>query len=45
MEENKMTKKKSLRCKKCGYIWTPRKEKVKCCPYCKSYLYDEENKI
>lgn len=38
-----MIKKKALRCKKCGYIWTPRKENVKACPRCKSYKYNEEN--
>jgi len=31
---------KTLRCKKCGYQWTPKKDDVKCCPKCKSYTWN-----
>jgi len=31
-----------LNCKRCGYLWLPRIEKKpKCCPRCKSHLWDE----
>ena len=33
-----------LKCKRCGYEWIPRKEKVKNCPYCKSPFWNEEKK-
>lgn len=35
---------KKLTCKKCGYIWTPRKEEVRTCasPKCRSVWWDKE---
>ena len=29
-------------CKRCGYDWVSRIKKPKCCPRCKSYLWEEE---
>lgn len=34
--------KKELTCNKCGYTWTPRKDNVKACPYCKGYFKIEK---
>lgn len=31
-------------CKRCGYIWIPRKEVIKMCPFCKSPYWDQERK-
>ena len=32
-----LLKPEPLRCIKCEWIWTPRKDEPKCCPGCKSY--------
>lgn len=31
----------TLKCKRCGYEWTPRKEDVRLCPNCKSAYWDK----
>jgi len=31
----------SLECKRCGHKWIPRKAKVRWCPNCTSYKWDE----
>lgn len=28
----------NMECSHCGYEWTPRKARPKCCPMCKRYL-------
>ncbi len=35
-----------LKCKRCDYEWTPKKEgeKPKCCPRCKSYIWNRMNR-
>jgi len=33
-----------ITCPKCKYIWTPRVENPKACPFCKNYLDRELNK-
>lgn len=32
----------SLRCKRCGHSWTPRKAEVRICPNCKSPYWDKQ---
>lgn len=34
----------NMKCKRCGYEWTPRGTSPLCCPRCKSYFYDVEIK-
>ncbi len=31
----------TLRCKKCGHQWIPRREKVTICPVCKRRTWDD----
>lgn len=31
-------------CRRCKYEWTPRKSKVRACPNCKRYDWNEEKK-
>lgn len=33
-----------LNCKRCGYVWTPRKSDIRICPKCKSAYRDREKK-
>jgi Zn finger protein HypA/HybF involved in hydrogenase expression len=33
-----------LKCERCNYIWTPRKEEVRICPHCKSPYWDVPRK-
>jgi predicted Zn-ribbon and HTH transcriptional regulator len=32
---------KTLKCLRCGYEWTPRREDVRQCPKCKSVYWNE----
>jgi len=35
-----------LKCKRCGWVWIPRKEeKPLTCPHCRSPYWDKERKI
>ena len=34
----------TLKCKRCGYEWVPRKEDVKRCPKCISPYWNKERK-
>lgn len=34
----------TITCKRCGWTWTPKKDKPACCPRCKSYEYDKPKK-
>jgi len=34
----------TIKCKRCGYKWTPRKTDVRQCPNCKSAYWDKEKK-
>ena len=38
----KIGKLKKLKCKRCDHSWIPRKEDIRICPRCKSYLWDKE---
>lgn len=31
---------KKLKCERCGHTWTPRKEDVRVCPFCRSSWWD-----
>jgi len=33
-----------LRCKRCGWEWTPRQQEIRICPKCKSPYWDKERK-
>ncbi len=33
-----------LKCKRCGYEWTPRKQNVRQCPGCKTTYWNKEKK-
>ena len=35
---------KTVKCKKCGFEWTPLVDAPKVCPSCKSYKWKEERK-
>ena len=35
---------RTLKCKRCGHEWVPRKRDVRICPRCKSAFWDEEKK-
>jgi predicted Zn-ribbon and HTH transcriptional regulator len=39
-----MKKERTAECRKCGFVWTPRVEKPRACPRCKSYLHNEPRK-
>lgn len=32
----------SLKCKRCGHKWQPRKEEIRICPKCKSPYWDRK---
>jgi predicted Zn-ribbon and HTH transcriptional regulator len=32
-------------CKKCGWIWIPRKAEIKICPNCKNKHWDKPRKV
>ena len=32
-------------CKRCDYVWIPRKEDIKQCPRCKNIAWNKERKV
>jgi Zn finger protein HypA/HybF involved in hydrogenase expression len=36
---------KTLKCKRCGHEWIPRKADVRLCPHCKTAYWDVEREV
>ena len=43
--EDKNMKLVKYECKRCGWEWTPRTEKVKQCPGCRTKLWNKDRKL